>query len=350
MFNQTKIQTCLFNSCLTIVLLINPFCNFQCISEVIFAHDDVNNKIHDIEYSWDSTKVITAGGYHAMIWDVETGKLITALPPEPSGGGLVAFSPDDKTVATTWIHQQLFLWDWQSGEKLKSYQWQSNAVHPESGRELVYAANGQKIYIGESGGRIIAFNLLKEDYEMIQLFSDGGNIFNLFLYPQGDKAIFNRCVIDLKTYEELHMFDSIAFLKNDGKEILSYQIEGSFPNSTYTPMIWDANTFQLKETYPSFMTSNLYRVSPDFRLIMTAYTNAQSSQIKPDMIDKTDIFEIDTTNVKRVFMPGGKDDTPIDIIKFSPNGKKVALVSGKTVYLYDISDLTAFIENSEDYR
>lgn len=60
-----------------------------------FKHTDVTGYIGGLAFSHDHNKLITTGGQHAMMWDLNTGQKVITFPPY-SGYYAVDFSQDDK--------------------------------------------------------------------------------------------------------------------------------------------------------------------------------------------------------------------------------------------------------------
>ncbi len=75
------------------------------------------------------------GGHEVRLWDVETGKLLQALP---GGYGAVAFTPDGKTLATGREDAAVCLWDVEKGELKR-------AVKGNPASLLVFSPDGKAL-------------------------------------------------------------------------------------------------------------------------------------------------------------------------------------------------------------
>ncbi|RJP31545.1 MAG: hypothetical protein C4527_07470 [Candidatus Omnitrophota bacterium] len=61
------------------------------------------------------------------------------------------------------------------------------------------------------------------------------------------------------------------------------------------------------------------------------------------------MIRISDFSVQRSFVNDKGESPLIDRIEFSPDGKHIALASGKTVDLCDVSDITAHAKGSSKY-
>jgi WD40 repeat protein len=76
-------------------------------ARVLLESREVNGKIDGLAVSRDGRRLASAGWGSAPVrlWDLSTGKELTALKPPPAGypsSSAVAFSPDGKTLAAAW--------------------------------------------------------------------------------------------------------------------------------------------------------------------------------------------------------------------------------------------------------
>ena len=73
---------------------------------------DYLGRFNDVEFSKDSSQLITAGQDGAIrIWDVETGKLLRVLMAHDGEVRTLAWSPDQKTLASGSSDKTIRLWD-----------------------------------------------------------------------------------------------------------------------------------------------------------------------------------------------------------------------------------------------
>ncbi len=76
--------------------------------------------INDISFSPDETQIAVASATGVWIYDAHTGAEIQLLTDHATKPGILAFSPDSKTLATG-TREKILLWDISSGKLLKSF-------------------------------------------------------------------------------------------------------------------------------------------------------------------------------------------------------------------------------------
>jgi WD40 repeat protein len=99
--------------------------------------------ISNVVFSPDGTILASSsahlGDFSAILWDVETGKILHQLRP-PSDAEIslgLAFSPDNKIIATGYVDGTIRLWDVDTGQLKDTYE-----GHTRSVRQLDFSYNG----------------------------------------------------------------------------------------------------------------------------------------------------------------------------------------------------------------
>ncbi|MDE0019807.1 MAG: T9SS type A sorting domain-containing protein [Candidatus Poribacteria bacterium] len=105
--------------------------------ELVSTLGAYQNEVDWLKFWADDRYLVSSSFYIARIWDVETGKM-APVSNEISYYGVIAFSPDNRTVAASKWGERIYVWDVETGEALA-------AVEPgsEQIRSLVFSHDGR---------------------------------------------------------------------------------------------------------------------------------------------------------------------------------------------------------------
>ncbi|MFB3787102.1 MAG: WD40 repeat domain-containing protein [bacterium] len=242
-------------------------------------------------------------------------------------------------LATSGEHLSTQIWEIKTLNKLQTFQEDrmNIYIYPTPHSAVTFTPDDQYVITGAGDGDINAWDLTTGKGTMIidihswvhyiTCFSDRKRILansTVFLFPDGNLVA---------------EFNGLSYLTNDGLKILEWT---SFlqDNIDYLRMnIWDAKTYEKVGETPGFRTkSQVMRITPDGNYIVIGRINDS---------EPTRIMNVQNTNQVSVL---DHNDFPVRKIEFSPDGKRMALVSTNTVYIYDISGLTAGVKGSENMR
>lgn len=328
-------------------ILTAQFAASQANPQFIFKHEDINGYIGGLAFSHDHTKLLTTGGRHAMMWDLKTGEKIMTLP-EYSGYHAIDFSTDDKMIVTSHVkNANVAIWDAQSGDEIKTIQGEIDLTPPPNWYSAVSFTNdGKKILAGDDSGGLYVIDIDLE--KVVQKFKQlGGYVRNIQPYPDGDRVVVSRSIISLNRGDIIKTFDNLIYLSFDKSELYSISAGNitDFLFRSFTMSVWDSNKFEKKKEFPSFIARNqsTRTISPHGDLVIFTGNYEQGSVSK----ELPRAISLETSETVRTFAVAGKQDIIFDKVKFSRDGKMVAFVKDDTVYLYDISDLTAGISENE---
>jgi WD40 repeat protein len=314
-------------SSLTVAAQVNP--------KFVFHHEDINGYITGLSFSHDNTKLLTAGGFYAMMWDLKTGEKIMTFPKH-SGLGPIDFSIDDKRIVTAHIeHEKVSIWDAQSGKEIKTFQGEIDLPGPVSYTGISLTLDGSKILAGDGDGGLYVIDIEQE--KVVQKFKGlGGYVNNIQCYPDGDRIAVSHCVISLDSGEIIEKFDSRIFLSYDEKEIFSFNVLYN-PFRSYSTIVWDSETLEKKNEHPYFVVDSEISVSPNGNMIAFAGEKEKSPRV----------MDIQSNKEMRKFGLQGKENVIFDKAEFSRDGKMVVFIKDDIAYVYDISDLTASAQSGE---
>ncbi len=122
-----------------------------------------------VAFSPDRKRLLTTpsfleqGGAACGLWNLETGKKLRSFEAE-GGKNVVAYSPDGKQVLTFGANQTLFLWDAETGGKIRShslgredkYEYISRVVFNPDGRSVAIAMMGTVLVLDLASGKELA--------------------------------------------------------------------------------------------------------------------------------------------------------------------------------------------------
>ena len=298
-------------------------------------YDFVGHKVelNTVVYSGDGKKLLTSGAdddaesdySETFIWDLETGKQITALKTKDIFVLSASFSPYNKTILTNAYKRKPELYNIETGELIKELTGHkediSVAAFSPSGKKILTAANDRTVKIWNTRDEIVPV--------VLKGYSD--NIRSIHLSPDGKKLAVNyeleafvnsakiwdlykgEIVWDISASENIYQFTNESF--SPGSDILLTQVV-----LDSAVRLRNINTGKiLAEIEVTSWASPVF--SPDNKMLATV--------IKDDIV----VFEINTGIKKHITK---KTETFVSYLIFSPDNKKLTVVSGFTIRIWEI--------------
>ena len=292
----------------------------------IWLYDTVNYRevallpsqypVNSIAFSPDGNDIV---GIQNQVWSIVTKEKITTFSPDRGIGGLVAFSPNGKTIAST-DGRTIKLWDIVTKQELvrmeSEYTVDTLSVSHDGflvagagsdGLVKVWEVNtGQLINTFRHNGRVnsIAFSPTEN------ILASGGGDTTVKLW----NAITGTEILTIRRRE---VISAVAF-SPDGKTLA--WIEASPPDTIH---VWDVTTRSIIALYedPTVFNMNSIAFSPDGKTFVTV--DAQ--------YDIAKVWDINTGNTIDL---GHIGLTPIS---FSPNSTMLASGGHRGVKLWDVN-------------
>ena len=166
--------------------------------------DDPGWPVKDVAFSPEGESVVAGGENHtAGIWNVETGRLVVRLNPNPPLNVLaVAFAPDGKSVATGYVNSEkkmskaypsdsciVILWDSVTGQEIRRF-WGHNAPI----RSIAFSRDGKLLATGSGVGFVEAIDNTVRVWsvasgEELERFRPGTTVNSVAFTPDGQYVI-----------------------------------------------------------------------------------------------------------------------------------------------------------------
>ncbi|MGZ8939906.1 MAG: WD40 repeat domain-containing serine/threonine protein kinase, partial [Limisphaerales bacterium] len=135
-------------------------------SDPLMLTDPERNKVNSVSFSPDGRYLASGGaGGSVRIWELDGAKVVQTLPGHTGFVASVAFSPANPAwIASAGSDKQLVLWDWRTGEKIRSWPSETTlgngmayavAFSPDGQRLSAPAENGEVIVRETATGRVI---------------------------------------------------------------------------------------------------------------------------------------------------------------------------------------------------
>ena len=275
------------------------------------------DRVKSITFSPDGSHIASASfdGFNnaARLWNVQTGKRIPLKNTHLKGVNLVVFSLDGPTFATVGRDDNTtYLWDGKTGNQkitLTGYTKQVSCI--------AYSPDNKIIATGSYDGTIRLWDATTGTHQTT-LASAVGGVRSLAYSPDGNTIVcgggngsvqlWDTQTLKLKSTLTGHTerVKSVAYAP-DGNTIATGSSDG-------TVRLWDAATGKPKATLTGYMRINAAAYSPDSQTIVTGNQNG-----------KVHFWDASTGKLKNTFT--GDKDGIIFNITYSPDGKTIAVVS-----------------------
>lgn len=122
-------------------------------------------RLRTVAFSPDASQLLTAADDGIIrLWDTESGALLQQLSGHTSGVLFVDFIPDGRYAATSGRDNNLFVWDLQVGEAVRS--WQLQALTP-LGHVVAFGPDSNSIFINDANNALVRINLMLQPSELI---------------------------------------------------------------------------------------------------------------------------------------------------------------------------------------
>jgi WD40 repeat protein/serine/threonine protein kinase len=285
----------------------------------------------------------------ATVWDIETGKRLLVLTGPDVGRPAVAFSPDDRLIATSHKDGTVRLWDGDTGEQVRSLRGPAGPVATPSfspDGKLLASAGPRAVRVWEvAGGRRETVLTADEDLVTKAEFSPGGS-------RLAAGSIDGTATIwDLGTESTVtltgHEFpvSDVAF-SPDGSRVATSSWDG-------TIRVWDARSGASHRTFVEPVSLMALDYSPDGTRVAAVGTDAiarvwdaetgrqllrlaghTGTAVNVAFVDENRLLTAGLDNTTRVWdvsATGGRDWITVPIAKriytgvaFSPDGTSFA--------------------------
>ena len=271
-------------------------------------------------FSSDGTMIAGGNNQGIHIWDVNTGETISTLKGHKRGTASIAFSPDNKTLTSAGYYDHtLRFWDIDTGKEKKTI--------PGYGRlfsDVSLSPNGKTLMsFGYDSNDIYLWNPNTGQHH--KTFKGHEKGIDAVLSPDGNKlasyTYFNNTILlrDIHTRKlnipkgPKNIVYGVAF-SQDGQTLASWGMK----NKKHTILrFWDVQKLSKQRTF-----KGTFGVLADYYFdnkIFAGFTRNSPS---------LDIFDISTGNYDTTIMRSTDKghQKKLIVAKFSPNGKKLALV------------------------
>ena len=304
------------------------------------------DKINDIAYSPDGTKLAVAGGNGIWLYDAQTGHELVQFAGHTDTVTVhnVAFRPDGKTIvsAGTSYDQTIRIWDVNTGRNLRTFKYQVfDVAFSPDGKMIVSGSPDKNLYLLDADtGKLVRTLSGHTDFVWSVAFSPDGKTIasrsqdkTIRLWDANTGKLLRTLTMDthLPKY-----FLNIVIFSPDGKVIASV-------GNDRTICLWDANTGKRLRTIARNTTpfhKNL-AFSPDGSMI------ACNNWLDIDLWDVNNGKLLRTLTGYRENNPSRREwrrghigligPPGIFTVVFSPDGKTIAGASVHGVHLWDVN-------------
>ncbi len=251
------------------------------------------NAISSIDVSQDGRLIATGSiDQTVRLWNAQTGKTMQILRGHKSEVYAVAFSLDNRLLASSGYDGRVILWSVKSGKPLRTLEVKSWSV------AIAFSPDSRQLAVGSQDRNIVIYD------------AQTGNI--------------------LRTLETRFGVNAVAF-SPDGR----YLAGGSFSIA-----IWNLQTGQIGKTLQGHQNSvRAIAFSKDSRFLASGSVDktARIWNVETGETVKTLQTETPVTLKLQSRTLNLKWKMPVTSVVFSPDGKSLAMGTGRAIHLWDIS-------------
>jgi WD40 repeat protein len=263
-------------------------------------------------------KTLATGSGLVRLWNLNTAQELKTL----NGVGSVAFSPDDRTLASGGSDNSIKLWDVASGQELKTLKGHSDSV-----TSVAFSPDGRTLASGGSDNSIKLWDVASGQ-ELKTLKGHSDSVTSVAVSPDGKTLASGSLDKTIKVWDvasgqelesmkvDLHFVMSVAF-SHDSKILASGSLDR-------TIRLWDAGSGKhLKTLHGDLGYVYAVAFSPDSRTLASGDDDA-----------KIDIWDV-ASGQKLKTLKGHSGG--ITFVAFSPGGETLASGSEDgTLKLWDV--------------
>jgi WD40 repeat protein len=255
---------------------------------VLKGHEDA---VTSIDVSRNGDLIATASLDRTVrLWDARTGKPSRVLRGHQDEVYMVAFSPNGERLSSSSYDGRVLVWDVASGKVLRTL------TVADWSTTLDFSADGRQLAVGSQNRNVTIFDVRT------------GNV--------------------LRTLETKNSVYEVAFSPNGRYLAVGYR----------SIDVWDLQTNQIaKSLRQTGVTSIAF--SPDSQLIAAGSGDKSVRIWKVETGEQLKKLETDTPLVWQ--LPSGdqsvRSKMPVTSVSFSPDGKLLAMGTGRAVHLWDVS-------------
>ena len=284
------------------------------------------------------------------LWDASTGREIKTFSGHQDRVNTVVFSSDGKQIISGSSDKSIKIFNASTGRVIRTI-----SDHQHSIQSIAFNSNGRQIAAGYGNGTIKLWNAAT-GREIRTMTGNQRLIYSAAFSPDKRHIVFglNDGTVklwDITTGRETrtlsgHSFpvDFITF-SPDGSQILS----GASDNTNKlwnqsldsTVKLWDTNTGREIRTFSRLDIISSLMFSPDGKEILIAARNNRNTHIGGGI--SLDIYISDIRTIKLYETATGREikvfqieESQMDNIAYSPNGKYILICSGNSLKLFDV--------------
>ena len=256
--------------------------------EILRGH---TNAVSSIDVSQDGRLLASGSIDHTVrLWDAQTGKTIRTLNGHKTEVYEVAFSPDNQMLASSSYDGSVILWNVKSGKMLRTLTIKEWSV------AIAFSTDSRQLAVGSQDRNVVIYDVRD------------GNI--------------------LRTLETKYAVSALAF-SPDGRYLAA---------DVYAIMLWDLTTGKVIKTLEGHQSSvRDLAFSNDNRFLASASRDKTARIWNVETGKTVKILETQTPIAVNYSPKPLKWKMPVTCVAFSPDGKILAMGTGRAVHLWDVS-------------